>query len=459
MPLKLRDNRDRLRLVLARRAPVDAASLAAELDVSVPTMHRMLSELGADLVAAGRARRARYALRRPVRGDPAAVPVFEIDEAGRARALADVVPVHPMGVWCALARSDWPVPAEARDGWWDGLPYPLQDMRPQGYLGRQLALREHRAHAVSPHPSEWSDDDVLYVLARVGSDVSGNLILGEPALDRWRSACETEPAPLSSRALPSAYPRLAEQAIAAGVPGSSAAGEFPKFPARRERAGARTPHVLVKFSGADDSPAVRRWSDLLVCEHLALETLGAVQGISAAQSRVIQAAGRTFLEVERFDRHGLHGRSRLVSLEAVNAAFLGESTSDWTTLVARLASLGLASPETVTAVEVVWWFGRLIANTDMHLGNLSFGLSQGFEIAPVYDMVPMAYAPLPGGEVAARAFQPSLPPPAQRAAWLTAAHAAHGFWVRACADTRIGEGFRDVCRENAEALVRVAERV
>lgn len=459
MPSKLRVNRDRLRPVLARLAPVDAASLASELEVSVPTVHRMLAELGGDLVVAGRARRARYALRRPVRGDSAAFPLFEIDEAGRAHALADVVPVHPMGVWCALARSDWPVPAEARDGWWDGLPYPLQDMRPQGYLGRQFALREHRAQGVSPHPNEWSDDDVLHVLSRVGSDVSGNLIVGEPALERWRSASDTEPAPLSPRVLHSAYPRLAEQAIAAGVPGSSAAGEFPKFPARRERAGARTPNVLVKFSGADDSPAVRRWSDLLVCEHLALEAIGAVPGISAAESRVIQAAGRTFLEVERFDRHGLHGRSRLVSLEAVNAAFLGESTSDWTALVARLASLGLARPEAVAAVEVVWWFGRLIANTDMHLGNLSFGVRGGFEVAPVYDMVPMAYAPLPGGEVAARAFQPSLPPPARRAAWLAAAQAAHAFWVRASADSRIGAGFRDVCRENAEALVRVAERV
>lgn len=84
--------------------------MAAELAVSVPTVHRMLAELGGDLVVAGRARRARYALRRPVRGDSAAFPLFEIDEAGRALALADVLPVHPLGVWGALEKSDWPVP-------------------------------------------------------------------------------------------------------------------------------------------------------------------------------------------------------------------------------------------------------------------------------------------------------------------------------------------------------------
>jgi len=43
---------------------------------------------------------------------------------------------------------------------------------------------------------------------------------------------------------------------------------------------------------------------------------------------------------------------------------------------------------------------RLIANTDMHLGNLTFHVEGTFRLAPAYDMLPMAYAPLPGGEVA-----------------------------------------------------------
>ncbi len=39
-----------------------------------------------------------------------------------------------------LPAGTWPVPDEARDGWWEGLPYPFYDMRPQGYMGRQFAL-------------------------------------------------------------------------------------------------------------------------------------------------------------------------------------------------------------------------------------------------------------------------------------------------------------------------------
>ena len=59
--------------------------------------------------------------------------------------------------------------------------------------------------------------------------------------------------------------------------------------------------VLVKFSPAGDSPADQRTRDLLVCEHLALQTLSAA-GLPAARTQVFVGAGRVFLEFERFDR-------------------------------------------------------------------------------------------------------------------------------------------------------------
>ncbi|GAA3995266.1 hypothetical protein GCM10022279_18570 [Comamonas faecalis] len=63
-----------------------------------------------------------------------------------------------------LAGSGWPVPDEARDGWWPGLPYLLHDMRPQGYMGRLFARAEHHALGVAPDPQAWSDDDMLPML-------------------------------------------------------------------------------------------------------------------------------------------------------------------------------------------------------------------------------------------------------------------------------------------------------
>ncbi|MBI5255484.1 MAG: type II toxin-antitoxin system HipA family toxin YjjJ [Burkholderiales bacterium] len=461
---RLQAARDQLLPLLARRAAASAAELCSQLGVSPPTLHRMLQEQGEAIVSTGRARRTRYALRRALRGAHAPIPLYVVDEDGRIAPLAELALVQPQGSCLRLAGTGWPVPESARDGWWDGLPYPLYDMRPQGYLGRQLARAEHGRFQVSPNPDEWPDEDVVWVLSRIGSDVSGNLILGDAACEHWQAQRLAAPEPLAPRALARAYARLAEQAVAAGVPGSSAAGEFPKFPARRALAGSATPHVLVKFSGADDSAPVRRWADLLVCEHLALQCAATLPGVRSARSRIVQHAGRTFLEVERFDRHGEEGRSALLSLSTLDVALLGDGSSDWPRLAGRLAALGLVDEADRERIARLWWFGRLIANTDMHTGNLSFRpvhTEAGHDrlvLAPAYDMLPMLHAPLPGGELPTGAFEVALPLPTQREAWMQACAAAIGFWRLATRDDRISPAFRRVCGANLALLERVAQR-
>ena len=226
----------------------------------------------------------------------------------------------------------------------------------------------------------------------------------------------------------------------------------------RVLAGSDTPHVLVKFSGADGSSAVRRWADLLVCEHLALESAGMLPGLACARSRILEHGGRTFLELERFDRHGPFGRSRLNSLATLDAALLGDGSADWTHLAERLSAMGLVSAEDRQQIAHLWWFGRLVANSDMHTGNLSFSPRGMLALAPVYDMLPMLYAPLPGGEVPARSFTPPLPLPQQRDAWSTACAAAMAFWRRAALDPRISAAFRGICKANAQRLDALAAR-
>jgi hypothetical protein len=453
--------RAQLTTALSRRAAASASDLAAQLGVSVPTLHRLLREQSGAVIATGAARRTRYALRRALRGDASPLPVYAVDAKGRAEHIGDLALVQPQGSCMNLEGTPWPMPEESRDGWWGGLPYPLYDMRPQGYLGRQFARAEHRHFNVSANPEEWSDNDVVHVLSRIGSDASGNLIIGNTAFERWQAATVASAPPRAIKsAIGRAYARLAEQAIAAGVPGSSAAGEFPKFPALRELAGSDTPHVLVKFSGADGSAAVQRWSDLLVCEHLALECAAALPGVASARSRIVISESRTFLEVERFDRHGEHGRSPLISLGTLDAALIGDGSSDWPRLANRLHSAGLLSTDDVQRTLHLWWFGRLIANTDMHTGNLSFrpqGPPAVLALAPTYDMLPMLYAPLAGGEVPARHFEPPLPLPPQRAAWAAACASAIAFWWRAATDTRISEAFRRVCSDSGQRLERLAQ--
>ena len=59
--------------------------------------------------------------------------------------------------------------------------------------------------------------------------------------------------------------------------------------------------MIVKFSPLAAELGGMRIADLLVCEHLALETLRAA-GLPASETRIVCLGGRTFLEVTRFDR-------------------------------------------------------------------------------------------------------------------------------------------------------------
>ncbi len=235
------------------------------------------------------------------------------------------------------------------------------------------------------------------------------------------------------------------------LPVSSTGGEFPKFTAARELPDMVTPHCIVKFSGADDSATVQRWRDLLVCEHLASQTLGA----EAARTRLLAHAGRHFLESERFDRIGARGRRSVISLESVNAGLVGVAGDDWTLVSRALVALGWLSATDADRVAERQLFDRLIGNSDMHGGNLGFFCSaEGFSLAPSYDQLPMRYAPLAGGEVTSAPLVPSLPLPLELEAWLRAAPRALDFWGTAAADVRISTAFRALCADNAARLQR-----
>ena len=113
-------------------------------------------------------------------------------------------------------------------------------------------------------------------------------------------------------------------------PGSSAGGEQPKFSAVVQGHA-----VLVKFSPAGDSPSDQRSRDLLVCEHLALHTL-AQAGLPAAQTQIVMADGRVFLQSQRFDRTA-KGRIGMVSLQVYDAEYVGEM-DNWAATANRMAA-------------------------------------------------------------------------------------------------------------------------
>ena len=414
------------------------------LGVSQPTVSRALAPLiqAGQVRKVGAARSQRYVLPREVPGVGSEVRVMRIDTQGQASPFARMVPLEGGAFWVDEADG-----VSARH---DGLPWFLDDMRPQGFMGRTFA-HAHPALQLGHDPRHWSDDDVLRAMTLYGDDLPGNLIMGEAAFQRFHGLA----ARIARVDSVSDYPLLAEQAMRGTHPGSSAGGEQPKF--CTITAGR---HVIVKFSPAGDAPADQRLRDLLVCEHLALRTL-AQAGLPAAPTQLSMGAGRVFLESERFDRtplragdaQGLGGRIGMVSLQVYNAEYVGE-IDNWAATADRMAARQLLTPADARTLRLLEAYGQLIANTDRHYGNISLVLQDDdWALSPTYDMLPMLYAPV-GSELVPRDFasRPLQPTAATLGEWDEAKGLARAFWQAAAADVRISPGFRAIAAENLSQI-------
>ena len=445
---------ERIRLQLAH-GPVGARQLLENMGISQPTLSRALASMGRDVVRMGAARSIQYALRDNGRG-LADMPVFQIDAGGTIQPLGVLVPVRPDGF--VMLHTD------GRTLHSDGLPWWLLDMRPQGFLGRAYAARHARVLGLPTSLSEWSDTHALRALLAHGHDAAGNLLLGEVARHSFVHAPEPQPVPLAAKG--PTYASLAQAAISGEIPGTSAGGEQPKFTAF-----VQTPqgprHVLVKFTQPDaqgtaaTNPVIQRWRDLLLAEHHALQTLRSAD-VPAAASRITDHAGQRFLEVERFDRVGTLGRRGVLSLAAVEAEFVGQATAPWPVIAAKLASGGHITRDAADGAALLYAFGILSGNTDMHNGNLSLLNDQGrpYTLAPAYDMLPMGFAPHSGGSLPTQLPPPSLHASVRSAVWVQALGLADCFLARLQAETGFSGQFQpcldSLARHIQDARTKIA---
>ena len=444
-----------------RRAPLsNATTLIRALGLgSQATLSRLVTRAGDAIVPIGKARARRYAAARDLRGLGTALPLYRVDVDGKLSGIGTLRPFAPEGyaIDAPVALPRW-MRGHAGDGVFAGLPIFLADARPQGFLGRTFA-RRHNDFGLPDKPENWSDDDAMVALARGGEDGVGDLVVGQVSARGLYAQWAETPAPIAPDERASVYPVMADRAIDGVLPGSSAGGEQPKFGALAGPASGPY-HALVKFSPVDDSLASSRWRDLLICEHLALRTLQAV-GYPAVLSDLVAGGARLFLETRRFDRIGARGRLPVVTLWAMNNEYVGTpaAAGHWVDAVERLARLRWLLPATVAQVRGLHWFGRFIANSDMHLGNLSFFPQDDgtLTLAPVYDMLPMLYAPI-GSELHERRFAPPVPEPGQEAAWFAAAELAAAYWNLVAADVRITPAFRATAAANEASLRDVVAR-
>lgn len=422
---------DAIRARLAN-GKLSARQLVENIGVSQPTLSRALASLGDAVVRIGAGTSIQYALRDTARGLPD-IPVYRVDAQGQIRRLGILIPVRPEGF--VLRRED----GVSRHS--DGLPWWLFDMRPQGYLGRTFAARHGGALGLPERITDWTDTHALRALLKEGHDVVGNLLLGDVARAAFLASPEPTTELAGSEDKAETYARLAREVANGELPGSSAGGEQPKFTAT-----ILTPfgiqHVIVKFTEPEQSPVSERWRDLLLAEHLALTTLREA-GIPAARTDIIDHAGQRFLEVERFDRIGKLGRRALCSLAALDAEFVGLGAGNWSDITRRLAADGHIPANAADRASLLWAFGVLIANTDMHNGNLSFiGEGSPHDIAPAYDMTPMAFAPRSGGGLPDSVIEATIHASIANETWRQAATLAQSFLAKTQTNSEFSPRFQ-----------------
>lgn len=421
---------DSIRIQLGR-GPLQVRQLVASLRLSQPTISRAINAQGEEIVRIGNGPSIQYALRDTGRGI-GEVPVYRVSAEGRIQQLGILIPVRPDGF--VMLQSDGKTLHS------DSLPWWLDDMRPQGYLGRNYAARQAAQLGLPSQLNEWNDAHALQALLADGFDAVGNLLLGDRVRDAFLSSPPGNPISQADKA--EAYVQLAEQAARGEVPGSSAGGEQPKFVSY-----VQTPdgpqHVIVKFTLPEDNPVTERWRDLLLAEHLALDTLNE-ERISAVRTRIMDFDTQRFLEVERFDRAGELGRRGLFSMKALDAEFIGGGAAGWSVIARLLAKGGHISPAAAAGASLLQAIGVLIGNTDMHTGNLSFmsGHGRPYDLAPAYDMLPMGFAPKSGGGIPTTLPDARLYADIPAEVWVRASRVARRYLERLRDEQRFSPAFR-----------------
>lgn len=447
---------------LLREGPQPARVLYERLGVSQPTLSRMVAQLGVSILRFGKARQTQYALRRKI-GTHEKFPLFNVSATGSLEQWGILHPVMPESYLVETLANH---AVEARMDFHQGLPWYLQDMRPQGFLGRAFARFHGPLLGLPADPNRWSDDQTLLALANTGHDCPGNLLVGEEAASIYQTgtlftAADRNMPPVPADQRLQKYPEFARLALAGEVVGSSAGGEQPKFDIEILHDG-QPVHVMVKFSAPQDNAATRRWRSLLICEHLAFQVLKGV--LPTSQSQLLEAekggaANQLFLEVPRFDRIGGRGRRGVVSLKALDDEFAGQA-ADWPKIAAALVQSGHLNEAVYLQVQKLYAFGVLIGNSDMHPGNLSFFVDDvtrpvpEFTLAPLYDMLPMSLAPRPSGQIPDALLMPKIGINPPLAIWREMLPLACDYWRQVAAYPGVAGDVRQMAQNQADILSR-----
>jgi len=412
-----------------------------QLDISQATVSRLLDKCGVELVRIGKGRSTQYALAKEIAGGNYRIPIYEVFSNKPATEVALLSQLAHGGYYVDTHESSemW-LKGEAGNGLFDGLPYYLNDLKPQGFLGKQIAKN---LSASNTYPSDlrlWPDKYVLNYLMFDAIDYPGNLVVGNRALDRIAGQ---QPRIIKNRKI--TYPKEALRVLSGDEVGSSAAGEQPKFLAYTEKG-----HVIVKFSPAGGTSESIRWRDLLIAEAAALKIISKKLNIDAAVPTLYEYEGRLFLESPRFDRQGEKGHFRALSLAVVDSEYTGLG-ENWSAIAKALNKQKLLSNNDYRTIERIQLLGKWIGNNDMHTGNLAVKpVQSGFKLLKLYDMLPMQYAPKRGELPSPGYTAPNIPKSEkERGDWKEVANAAAIYWLTLTKEKKLSNSFREIAKNAA----------
>ena len=425
MPISVRE--------FLERGPATSKEIQVGTNLNQRAVSRQIQAMGDSVIKIKRGRTYHYMVTCNAFGGSDSLPLVIVDMNGSTDIVALIRPLAHGGFFVSGAQGMSPLLlGESGNGLYDDLPYFLADSAPQGFIGRQIAAEMATQSQDFPaDPRRWNSNHIGCYLMSNGDDLPGNFKFGTQARFRRRHK------PVGTTR--DEYPRLADAVMEGEVGGSSAGGEQPKFTAYCSE---RSSHVIVKFSPRGDSDVTRRWRDILITEYHASHVLNE-HGLSAAETDLFEEGGRLFLESIRFDRSGEYGRGSMISLQSIDAEFVGSGGS-WPQVIDGLFNQRIIGHFHHYDAKILWLFGRLINNTDMHLGNLSMGIDGSvFRLLPVYDMCSMGFAPKSSGEVAPFSFSiPTVKVEGLDEDKVSRAeNAARDFWERVASDDRISEEF------------------
>lgn len=437
--------------LLENAGPLSAQDAALHLRVSKTTLARRAKAAGEQIVKLGRGQYLRYAL--PLAGydGRAQWPLYWIDESGEAKQFAVATLVKPNALHCYGARIN-----EIAS---DTLPWFLMPLTLRGFLGRASQTKLGAiAKDWTNELERWSLRKRAFAAQSNAIDPAGAILLGDDALDAWRSR---ETPALASDELPSLlkrYDQLAALALHGKVLGSVTDGVQPKFSVRLKDGAGGVREVLVKFSPALSTPFGVRWNDLLRAESHASEVLRN-NGFSVSITRVLSSGTRTYFESSRMDRVGARGRRHVLPLSALHSRFVGGLQRNWVASIEHLADKKHIARAELATARTLFAFGQLIGNTDMHFGNLSLVAANAeaiarkrFSLAPAYDMLPMRFAPGMHDEFVYAPFEATILGGIPKTIVARAHSLAREFWHANAQDEAVSKDWREFSQSKIKTL-------